>query len=170
MDRAIYERVMSAGKVTPLDSEAMPFETLVRRALLAILVLGLVGTEIELFLLKHTDGFWQLVPVVLLGLTLALVIWCAARPGAAALRTLQVIMALFLLSGAVGIIQHFQGNLIDEGESNPGLGGRDLYKAAAMGATPLLAPGIMLQLGLVGLLFTFRHPALARPGDATSLS
>jgi hypothetical protein len=39
-----------------------------------------------------------------------------------------------------------------------------------MGATPLLAPGIMLQLGLVGLLFTFRHPALARPGDATSLS
>jgi len=37
----------------------------VRRGLLAILVLGLVGTEIELFLLKHTDGFWQIAPLAL---------------------------------------------------------------------------------------------------------
>lgn len=143
-------------------------DTLTRRALLAILLVGLIGTEIELLLLKHTDGFWQLVPVGLLGLTLILAVWCGARPGRPALRALQAVMVLFLVSGGVGIIQHMLGNLRDEAESNPGLGGRGLYAAAAMGATPLLAPGIMLQLGLVGLLFTFRHPALARSGGPDS--
>jgi hypothetical protein len=30
----------------------------------------------------------------------------------------------------------------------------ELYKAALMGSTPLLAPGVMLQQGLIGLLYT----------------
>jgi hypothetical protein len=28
------------------------------------------------------------------------------------------------------------------------------------GAAPALAPGAMVQLGLLGLIYTFRHPAL----------
>jgi len=43
----------------------------------------------------------------------------------------------------------------------PSLGGSELYMKALMGATPLLAPGTMIQLGLVGLAFAFRHPAFA---------
>ena len=134
----------------------------IRRALLAILIFGLVGTEIELFLLKHTDGFWQLVPVVLLGATLLLVIVTAARPGPATLGALRIVMGVFLIAGIIGVYQHFTGNVGYEKESNPGLGGADLYKAALMGSTPLLAPGVMLQLGLIGLLFTYKHPAITR--------
>ena len=137
-------------------------EVPIRRALLAILVFGLVGTEVELFLLKHTDGFWQLVPVALVGATLLLAIWVAVQPSPASLGTLRAVMGVFLIAGIIGVVQHFTGNVGYEKESNPGLGGAELYKAALMGSTPLLAPGVMLQLGLIGLLYTYRHPAFTR--------
>lgn len=150
--------------MTELESALM---TQMRRAMLAILVVGLVGTEVELFLLKHTDGFWQLVPVALVGATLLVALWCAVSAGPAPLRLLQLMMGVFLLAGITGVVQHFLGNIIYERESNPGLAGLELYKGATMGATPLLAPGIMLQMGLVGLLYAFRHPALARTSPLT---
>ena len=42
-------------------------------------------------------------------------------------------------------------------------GQRDTAKLvwkALRGATPALAPGALAQLGLLGLLYTYRHPAL----------
>ena len=137
-------------------------ESTIRRALLAIMLVGYTGTWAELLLLKHTEGFWQLVPVVLTIGGTALVVWCWASPRPAPLRTLQVMSALLLISGVVGVVQHLLGNITHEQESNPGLAGMELYKVASMGSTPLLAPGIMLQLGLLGLLYTYRHPALTR--------
>jgi hypothetical protein len=141
------------------DTALLPF---VRRALAAILLFGLVGIEVELFLLKHTDGFWQLVPVVLVAATLIVAIVAAVKPSPASLGILRILMGVFLVVGIVGVYQHFAGNVGYEKESNPGLAGAELYKAAAMGSTPLLAPGVMLQLGLIGLLYTYRHPALTR--------
>jgi hypothetical protein len=48
-------------------------------------------------------------------------------------------------------------------ESNPSLAGWDLVWQAIGGKTPpLLAPGAMIQLGLVGLAYTYKHPALGR--------
>jgi hypothetical protein len=44
----------------------------------------------------------------------------------------------------------------------PSLTGFELFREAISGATPTLAPGAMLHLGLLGLLYTFRHPALKR--------
>jgi hypothetical protein len=38
--------------------------------------------------------------------------------------------------------------------------GLKLFKAAITGATPALAPGSLIQMGLLGLAYTFRHPAL----------
>ena len=134
----------------------------VRRALAVILIFGLFGIEVELFLLKHTDGFWQLVPVVLVGLTVLLAAWATVGPSPTSLEILRALMGVFLIVGLVGVYQHFTGNVGYEKESNPGLAGIELYKAAAMGSTPLLAPGAMLQLGLIGLLYTYRHPALTR--------
>jgi hypothetical protein len=135
-------------------------ETTFRRALLAILLLGYTGTWIELLLLKHTEGFWQLVPVVMTIAGMLLVLWCWAAPGLPGLRTMQAMSAVMLIAGLIGLIQHLLGNITHERESNPGLAGLELYKLAAMGSTPLLAPGMMFQLGLTGLLFTYRHPAL----------
>lgn len=140
-----------------------------RIALMAVLLFGLVGTEVELLLLKHTDGFWQMVPVVLLGVGILAAIWCAAAPGRASLHSLRVVMAVYLVGGMVGTVQHFIGNIGYARDSNPSLAGADLFREAVMGSTPMLAPGTMIQLAIIGLLFTFRHPAL-RAGGRSQIS
>jgi hypothetical protein len=142
-----------------------PTEELIRLALLAILVLGIVGTGVELLLLKHTEDWWQWVPIVLFGLGIAALAWAAARPSRASVKAFEFVMVVFLASGVLGTIQHFSGNVRDASESNPSLAGTELYFEALMGTTPALAPGAMIQLGLVGLLFTFRHPVLRGEKD-----
>ena len=131
-----------------------------RQALLVLLVIGTLGTIVELLLLKHTDGFWQLAPLLLGTLTLLVVAWFGVTRSAASLRALQGIMVLTLLSGGIGVFQHFRGNVTYASESNPSLSGRELYIEAVMGSTPTLAPGMMVQLALIGLAFAFRHPRL----------
>ena len=59
----------------------------------------------------------------------------------------------------IGVILHYRGNAEFELEMTPALGGLALMKAAILGATPLLAPGTMSLLGIIGLLYTWRHPA-----------
>ncbi len=143
--------------------------SLVRHALMIILMVGLVGTEIELLLLKHTDGAWQLAPVLLVGLGIVVSVWCIAAPGAASVRALQVTMLAFIVSGLLGVALHFKGNVAYEQDSNPSLAGRELYVSAVMGSTPTLAPGTMIQLGLVGLVFAFRHPGRRRSAPPEEL-
>jgi hypothetical protein len=139
-----------------------------RRALLFILTLGLIGTEIELLLLKHTDGFWQIAPLALIGGAIVVLTWWAATRSAASLRALQVAMLIFLASGVAGVVLHFRGNVNYARDSNPSLSGRELYMEAIVGATPALAPGTMIQLGLLGLAFAFRHPRLRRSDQLDS--
>jgi hypothetical protein len=133
-----------------------------RRVLAAILVIGLLGSAVELLLLKHTDGVWQLLPLLLIGASLLGLAWHVVAPGRASLRALQALMLLSVLSGIAGVLLHYRGNVAWELERMPGTHGWELFRHAVMGATPSLAPGTMLQLGLVGLLFTYRHPALRR--------
>lgn len=130
-----------------------------RRLLLAILWLGLVGTEVELLLLKHTDGLWQVLPIALIGVAVLTLAVHALAPSPATVRGIQVVMLAFLASGVLGIVLHFEGNAEFELERIASLTGLELFKAAVMGATPTLAPGTMVQLGLVGLLYTYQHPA-----------
>jgi hypothetical protein len=145
-------------------------EDRMRAALLGILALGMVGTGLELLLLKHTEEVWQLLPIILIAIAIVLTALVAVRPGAGLLRGFVALMALFVLSGFIGVVQHFRGNVRDAGESNPSLSGSALYREAVMGTTPALAPGAMLQLGLIGLLFTFRHPVLRGTQDRSDRS
>ena len=137
---------------------ADPLRT-VRRVLAAILVVGLVGSGVELLLLKHTDGLWQILPLILIGAALLVLGWHAAAPGRASVRAVQAMMLICVLSGLAGVLLHYRGNVEWELERMPGTHGWELFRHAIMGATPALAPGTMLQLGLVGLLFCYRHPA-----------
>lgn len=134
-------------------------ETL-RAALLAVLTFGIVGMGVELFLLGHTEDAWQWVPIVLLAGALALIGYHVVRPGVASVRALQSVMTLFVAAGVVGVLLHYKGNVEFEREMYPTLAGLQLFKQAMTGATPSLAPGTMVQFGLLGLLYTFRHPAL----------
>ena len=144
----------------PLEIRQLATVTVLRQALLVLLVIGTAGTIVELLLLKHTEGVWQLSPLILGALILLVLAWFGVTRSAASLRTLQGIMVLTLLSGGIGTVQHFRGNVIYAKESNPSLSGRELYVEAVMGSTPTLAPGMMVQLALIGLAFAFRHPRL----------
>jgi hypothetical protein len=138
------------------------YARMIRAVLMAILVIGIVGTGVELLLLKHTDGWKQYIPLVLMAASLVVIVAAVAWPNPLTIRALQLTMLIFLVSGVVGVLWHYQGNAEWELERMASLSGIDLFKAAMMGATPALAPGTMAQLGLVGLLYTYKHPAAHR--------
>lgn len=124
---------------------------------------------LELLLLEHWEPGWQLVPLVLLGALAALAAAVLLRASPARVRGFRFVAALCIVAGVLGMWLHLDGNLEFEREMSPTLGGAALLWEAVRGATPLLAPGAILQLGLVGLLVAFRHPALRRPDDARPL-
>jgi hypothetical protein len=158
--------------VSSLDptGAADPLPRVVRLALLAILFIGVVGTGIELLLLKHTEDWWQWAPIVMLGAALVVNVAVALVPIALWVRTLQVVMILFVAAGVIGVWLHYKGNVEWELERMASLSGMELFRSAVMGATPTLAPGTMLQLGLIGLLYTYRHPALQRRSSTPTAS
>ena len=126
------------------------------------MLVGAGGLLLELLLLEHWDSRWQWTPLVLLGVVLVLgaaVLGRATRP---LLRAFRLVLALCVAAGALGVWFHLDENVAFEREMNPAIAGGPLLRKAAFGATPLLAPGALLHLGLVGLLFAFRHPALGR--------
>lgn len=133
---------------------------LLRRILLWLVLVTAGGLLVELLLLEHFDDPWQWVPLVILAVVLLVVPPLFRRPGRGALRLFQGLMLLCLVAGGIGVILHLKGNYEWEMEQSPELRGLALFWEAIRGATPALAPGAMAQLGLVGLLFTYRHPAL----------
>ena len=133
---------------------------LLRRFVLAILIIGIVGTGVELVLLEHMEDIWQWIPLVLLAVALPGAGWLFVAPGVTSVRVFQILMVLFVFSGFVGQWFHFKGNVEFELEMYPSRGGLDLVWEALGGATPSLAPGTMTLLGLFGLVVCFRHPGL----------
>ena len=140
---------------------------ILRRALVILFLFGVVATTVELLLLEHTEDLSQLIPLALMGASVPALLWFLAVRGRASLRTHQVLMGFFAVSGLVGLYLHYRGNVEFEREMYPSLGGFGLFWEAIKGATPTLAPGTMIGLGLLGLLCTYRHPALNWP-DRTS--
>jgi len=132
-----------------------------RRLLLGILLLGLAGTFAELLLLNHVEDQRQWIPLMLIGTSFLVLGWHGVRRSATSTRAFRWIMVGFLASGLVGVYFHYQGSAEFKLESNPSLNGWALVWAAIRAKSPpLLAPGAMIQLGLLGLAYTYRHPAL----------
>jgi hypothetical protein len=142
----------------------------IRGGILAIVVLGTVGMSTELVLIGHFGDATQVIPLVLGGLALGVIAWLAARPGPVALRALQLVMLLFIGAGITGITVHFNANAEFQRDIDPSIGGAALFwKVVEATAPPALAPGVMVQLGLLGLVYTYRHPALgAEPFEFSS--
>jgi hypothetical protein len=137
---------------------------IIRAVVLGIFLLGIGGITLELILLEHVDDFWQWTPFVLVGIATLVLLWYAASREALAIQAFRAVMVLFIAGGALGIYLHYEGNVEFEREMSPDVVGWALFREAIFGATPALAPGVMVQLGLLGLAFTIRHPALlARP-------
>jgi hypothetical protein len=139
-----------------------------RQLLLALILIGTVGLQVELALLRHAESATQWIPHIALLIGLIGTAAVYFRPAPATLKAFQAIMAGFLVVGALGIYFHLRGNVEFALERDPSLTGAGLIWKALRGATPALAPGALAQLGLLGLLFSYKHPAFA--GRSTSVA
>ena len=136
--------------------------TILRRGVLLIFVLGTIGLGTELLLLDHFEEWRQQVPLVLLVLGLVLLAVRLFYRGAIILRLFRLTMLAFVLGGMVGLWFHINANMEFELEMYPTMSGLELLSKALGGAMPALAPGALVQLGLIGFLYTYQHPALSR--------
>ena len=135
-------------------------QTSLRQLLLALVLLGIIGLAVELALLRHAESFSQWIPHITLFVGLIATVAVYLRPGPRTLRAFRVVMVIFIVIGVLGLYFHLKGNVEFALERDPSLTGLRLVWKALRGATPALAPGALSQLGLLGLVFTFRHPAL----------
>jgi hypothetical protein len=144
-----------------VDGASRESETLasIRTLLLAALAVGVIGTTGELILLRHIDKPAQWIPLVCLVAAVPVLIWHASSPGVASVRTLQALMLAFIGLGVVGVGLHYDGNVEFQRELNPSERGWTFVRNPVAGATPVLAPGSMVLLGLVGLAHAYRHPS-----------
>ncbi len=140
----------------------------VRRILLLLVLLGVLGLVVELLLLEHTESATQFIPFGVLGLGLGATLWQMARPSRLSLRFFQAMMIVFIAVGLLGIVLHFRGNIEFERETDPSSRGLDLLWHSLHGGIPLLAPAAMAQLGLLGLVFAYGHPVLRPPASQVS--
>jgi hypothetical protein len=146
-----------------LDEESMnPDGTAgfsLRDLLLGVMVIGMFGLIAELLLQEHTESWQQWIPLVALGLGLATTALVRLRPSRGTFRLFNFVMAAFLTAGLFGVYLHYAGNVEFALERTPELGGAALVWKALTGATPALAPGALAQLGLLGFIYTYRHPS-----------
>ena len=112
--------------------------------MLALVALGATGICVELLSLEHYADANQMIPLAVAGWGLFSIAWVGTLPGVVAVRTFQFTMLLFVGTGITGITMH--ADSIDP-NVNP----------------PLLAPGLFVQLGLLGLLYSLKHPATEPP-------
>ena len=135
---------------------------ILRRGVLLIFVLGTIGLGTELLLLGHFEEWRQQVPLVLLVLGLVLLAIRLFYRGALILRLFRWTMLAFVVGGMVGLWFHINANMEFELEMYPTMSGLELLSKALGGAMPALAPGALVQLGLIGFLYTYQHPTLSR--------
>jgi hypothetical protein len=144
----------AAAPVEPARRERL------RRFLTGVVMVGVVGMAAELLLIGHTDGWYQLVPVVLLTAMAVAMAWRLARPRRLTVWVVRTLMVSSVASGVAGVVLHYRGNEAFELEMYPTLSGAALVFETITGATPVLAPGSMALLGLVGLAATYRPGAV----------
>ena len=100
----------------------------------------------------------RILRILLLFMGLVAVLAHAARPGSGTAAAVRLVMAAFLVAGLAGLYYHYSANIEFQLEGDPTLAGRALFMKALEAKTPpALAPGVMVQLGLLGLAYTFRH-------------
>ena len=139
-----------------------------RRFLLLTLMVGIVGMALELLFIGHVDDQRQLVPIVLLPAGLFALVWHTLRPCHASAWGVRLLMALFVASGLLGVGLHYGGNHEFELEMNPSMAGMELVRETLTGATPVLAPGSMALLGLVG--FAAVHGFSSGPNNGSGIT
>lgn len=136
-----------------------------RRGLLGLAGLGVVGTGLELAFLGHWDGALQLVAWLGIALLAAALAILARTRSSATIRVVRALAGLAVVVGVVGVLVHVNANLEEaplDRDLGSGWDARPLIERLWLAATgqvgpaPALAPGALAQTALAILLATVR--------------
>lgn len=144
--------------------ESLP--TALRRWLMATYLVGAVGLGLELILTEHVEGFWQQLPLWLIAASLlTLALMPVRRRGI--VRLFQALMVALALCGLLGVYWHFEGKAEFKLEIDPTLSGWALVWECLHGSTlpPVLAPGMLVMLAMLGIACAFQHPLSIVPSN-----
>jgi len=113
-----------------------------------------LGTGTELLLIHHYEDVWQLIPIILLSVSLIIFFIFLNTPNRTIPSLFKVLLIACIASGFLGSYFHLQANIEFALELNPSLSGWALLVKSFTGAFPALAPGSMIVFGLLGYLYT----------------
>ena len=149
-----------------------------RRGFALLAALGLVGTALELAMLRHWKTNIQLIPWLSCATLLVALVLLVVRPGARSITTVRALAVVIALSGLLGVVEHVYGNY-QAGPLNARYTDRWATMSStarwwaaitkAVGASPAVAPAVLIQAALCLLFATTGHPA-ARRGAPSSTS
>jgi hypothetical protein len=153
------------------DSSSAPAAAgALRRGLIALAVLGVAGTAVELAMERHWKSTVQLIPWFTLAVIAVGVVLLVVRPAAGRVRLVRVLMVVVFASATFGVFEHVSANY-DAGPLDARYSKRwatmstfDRWRAAAthaVGPSPPLAPAVVAQAALCLGLATLHHPALS---------
>ena len=147
-----------------------------RRGLIALAALGVVATAVELAMLRHWNGFVQLIPWVALAVISAALVLLVARPRRSAIRAARALALVVVLAAGVGVVEHVIANYnaapLDFRYSTrwATMSTRSRWWAAfteSVGPSPTLAPLALAWSALCVMFATADHPALgSAPAEA----
>lgn len=112
---------------SPRSGDAAGTLRVVRRILLVILVLGIVGTAAELLLLGHFEKLDQWIPLALLAAGIAVLAWDALNPGRAQRPSAAGHDGPVHPERRRGIVLHYKANVEFQRELNPSIQARELF-------------------------------------------
>ena len=121
---------MTAAPIPPAPTAPRPWRTLV----LAILLVGLVGTLVELLLLGHYEDNWQLIPIALIGALLMALLFHALVASRRTVQAFRAVAVLVCVSAVGGVYLHYQANVEWELETTPDMHGLELFREVITGA------------------------------------
>ncbi len=156
-----------------LATENVDTSAPLRRGVLALALIGATSGLVELGTLRHWNGT-QLIPWIVFIVMIAMTGWIALRPSRPIIRIARPVSVLAVVSSAFGIYQHISENYstapLDRSFGpkweSMSMAARVWHAASgSVGPSPLLAPGLLAQVGICVLLATMNHPVL---GDAST--
>ncbi len=143
--------------------------SVLRRSLVALVVVALAGVTAELLVERHWGTPVRLVPWLCLVALAYAALLLMRRPTAAAVRRARVLAVLVMIAAAVGVALHVNENYVagplDQRYERlwEGMPEAERWWAAvskAVGPAPTFAPASLALVALVLVVATQRHPAL----------
>ena len=136
----------------------------IRRVILGVLLLGMLGLIVELSLLGHYEDVLQWIPIAVLVGGVATLLLQLARPRRWTLLLVELVMVLLIGCGVFGMYLHYSGSRQFQLEMDPSMRGTQLlWHVLRAKSPPTLSPGTLGQMGILGLGYAYLRRA-TNPG------